>query len=454
MHGGTSSGCGRGLFLALFLGALTACGGAGGSANDFEALDHDVGPPAPGTFLGDEEDESEPTPVVPPCVGALGPRLDITTFERAIAVIGQDTFTDTVSNSGAGMGLGLAVPDGLEWPHGVATDATSLWVADSTNNRVLKFDLPLTTNGPDASLVIGQTDLISDAWGLSVGDLCDPVDVERAGDRVIICDSGNNRVLIFTPPPTVDGDVSKVVVGQKDFISRAAATTQTGLARPSGVHVVDGKLIVVDRGNSRVLIWNEIPTTNGAPADIVVGQPDFTSNAKRLSRKGFASPVDVWSDGCRLVVSDWEYERILIWNYFPAVNYASADIVLGQLDFTSDRDPLDRPNTLGYSRDVMFGAHGIDSNGRQLFVADREGARVLIWNSFPTSIGQLPDAVLGQSDWFHNRPNDDNQDGDGSGGYDTPSDRTFFAPVWVHIQGKQLFVTDGSAVNDRILIFE
>ena len=36
-------------------------------------------------------------------------------------------------------------------------------------------------------------------------------------------------------------------------------------------------MYVADLGQSRVLIFNTIPTTNGASADVVVGQPDFVS---------------------------------------------------------------------------------------------------------------------------------------------------------------------------------
>ena len=38
-----------------------------------------------------------------------------------------------------------------------------------------------------------------------------------------------------------------------------------------------GKLYVADTQDNRILIYNKIPTTNNAAADVVVGQPNFTS---------------------------------------------------------------------------------------------------------------------------------------------------------------------------------
>ena len=38
------------------------------------------------------------------------------------------------------------------------------------------------------------------------------------------------------------------------------------------------RLFVTDLGNNRVLIWNSIPTSNGAAADVEIGQPDMTSS--------------------------------------------------------------------------------------------------------------------------------------------------------------------------------
>ncbi len=47
---------------------------------------------------------------------------------------------------------------------------------------------------------------------------------------------------------------------------------------PQGVWIQGSKLFVADTQNNRVLIWNTIPTQNNQPADVVLGQPDFTTS--------------------------------------------------------------------------------------------------------------------------------------------------------------------------------
>src|SRR5260221_14544868 len=81
---------------------------------------------------------------------------------------------------------------------------------------------------------------------------------------------------------------ASVVIGQPDFVSHSA---NQGLSNPTARTLSDtggnmggifvdsmGRLLVSDNANNRVLIWNSIPTTNGAAANLVLGQPDFSSS--------------------------------------------------------------------------------------------------------------------------------------------------------------------------------
>ena len=46
---------------------------------------------------------------------------------------------------------------------------------------------------------------------------------------------------------------------------------------------------MTDLGYNRVLIWNSIPTTNGAAADVEIGQPDMVSSVANNSYSGTAA---------------------------------------------------------------------------------------------------------------------------------------------------------------------
>jgi len=53
--------------------------------------------------------------------------------------------------------------------------------------------------------------------------------------------------------------------------------TAKSMRGPQGVWIQNGKLFVADTQNHRVLIFNSIPTANGAAADLVLGQKSLTS---------------------------------------------------------------------------------------------------------------------------------------------------------------------------------
>src|ERR1035438_5190392 len=90
----------------------------------------------------------------------------------------------------------------------------------------------------------------------------------------------------------------------------------------------NGRLYVADTQNNRVLIYNQIPTTNGAAADVVLGEPNFTSaiqpnlaaQTTSATASNLLNPVAVSSDGTHLFVTDLGYNRILIWNSIPTTN--------------------------------------------------------------------------------------------------------------------------------------
>jgi len=142
---------------------------------------------------------------------------------------------------------------------------------------------------------------------------------------------------------------ANVVLGQPDFVSTDFNITQTGFQMPTGV-ATDGKILVVaDTGNNRVLIWKSIPTTIDAPADIVLGQPDFVTLQlpAPVNSQSFRGPQGVWIQGTRLFVADTQNHRVMVWNTIPTSNNQAADYVLGQPNFTTTvpSTTLDLPPT-------------------------------------------------------------------------------------------------------------
>jgi hypothetical protein len=76
----------------------------------------------------------------------------------------------------------------------------------------------------------------------------------------------------------VNGQTANVAIGQAELTAHTATAAQDRLGTGGGwVFRTGSKLVVSDSTNNRVLIWNSIPTANGVPADVVLGQPDFTT---------------------------------------------------------------------------------------------------------------------------------------------------------------------------------
>lgn len=141
-------------------------------------------------------------------------------------VIGQADFLSWFSecNNAAVTGATLCVPSGI-----AVDGAGNLYVVDAGNNRVLEYNSPFTTDTlPD--LVFGQdgsfTSSVCNKGGISQASLCGPtgVAVDSAGN-VYISDTTNNRVLEFDMP-LVTGVEADRVFGQ--FGSFTSANVQYG----------------------------------------------------------------------------------------------------------------------------------------------------------------------------------------------------------------------------------
>ncbi len=231
----------------------------------------------------------------------------------AAMVIGQPDFGCTESGRGA---------DRLDAPWGIACDAAgNLWVADTENNRVLRFPAPALTGRRSADLVIGQPDMSSGTFpaGPSAGVSYFPWDVAVGkGGEVWVAD-GYNRVLRFPTPGT--GAVADLVLGQAGFefgaANRGGATGADGF---DSVHALEmdgqGRLWCADKDNRRVVGY-EPPFVTGMAATLLMGQVDFVSRASPVpSAAGVLSrtsglAVDGEGD---VYVADLDSDRVVVYD--------------------------------------------------------------------------------------------------------------------------------------------
>lgn len=351
-------------------------------------------------------------------------------------VLGQPGFTSGLPGTSATT---------LRTPRDVTSDGTLLWVTDSGNQRVLGYPLPIAASGPAATVAIGQPNLTTsgiNSTGLSASSLGLPNSVSATkSPRVLyIADGGNNRVLRYTLATSMT--TADLVLGQATFGSNPPNRgTQPGLdtlANPAGIDCDGAHLAVGDYGNNRVLLWLNLPSSNGQPADVVLGQPDgqtvAVNSAPSRGALSLRSPQSVATDGTRLFLSDTGNHRVLIWNRMPTDGQTAPDLVLGQSNFTDNT--ANSGTTVSASS--LSSPYGIEVGNGRLAVSDNGNHRVLIWNHVPTQNNQPADLCIGQVGCTTATPG-------------TSSSSLRF-PAGVSWSGGSLYVAD--AGNNRVLRFD
>lgn len=171
-----------------------------------------------------------------------------------------------------------------------------------------------------------------------------------------------------------------------DLMLSGLGFNQTGgslLFNHPGQIATDGKhLLLADRNNNRVLIWNQLPDSN-RPPDLILGQADDHSNNPGTGSHQMNWPVALSVGGGKLAVADSYNHRVLIWLTFPTQNGQAADLIM---------------QTAGGEGQPLFRIEwpwGVWTDGNRLAITSTMGqSAVLIWNSFPTQPGQPPDLTL------------------------------------------------------------
>lgn len=346
--------------------------------------------------------------------------------QAARMIIGQSTFTDQVAGTSNKL-LGAV--------GGVAFGADTLIIADS--NRVTGFS-------PQNRRVVLYRNVSSKfpAANAAIGPYV---------SRCPVCTARTDFPFGFD-----------VVLGQSDFSKSDPDVSQSGLRLPTAV-ATDGKyLAVADTENNRILIWNNIPDSVNAPADIVLGQSNFTTVRQPIvvDGKSFRGPQGLWIQNGKLFVADTQNHRVMVWNSIPTSNNQSADFVLGQKNLTTAVEPDLTKISQSAHANTLLNPVSVTSDGKKLYVSDLGYSRVLIWNSIPTQTQQPADVVVGQPDMEtegeNNTPKQCASTGVDSTNNNAPTyparcAGTLDFPRFALSDGTRLYVSDTG--NDRVLIW-
>jgi hypothetical protein len=406
---------------------------------------------------------------------------------QAVGLMGQPNFNLGTANTKGVSAATLNAPVGA-----LAIDGSDSYLADSANNRILHYSSLATGINGGADFVIGQPDLQTVQENVATSSLTfanpSKIAIGNSGSTtyMAVADSSNNRVLIWQGLPKSGSTAPVAVLGQPDFTSNRsnngnAAPTAGSLSNPTSVAIANGFLVVADKGNNRVLIWNSIPTGFAAPADVELGQTastsagvvdctansgtagycfgtnvaavdQFPSGAKAYTL-AMNGPTDVWTNGSKLLVVDTNNHRVLAWNSIPFVNNQLAAGLIGASQFGATS------LNGGSGTQALHSPDGVTSDGSTVYVADTVNNRVLEYVAYLSSTPNGPAAtyVYGQQDFTHitaNDPDQNNQIGDQRNNPVTNgiTQGTFFLPQGVTVTtDNQLFITD--TANSRVMQF-
>ncbi|MCW2921362.1 MAG: putative haloacid dehalogenase-like hydrolase family protein [Thermoleophilia bacterium] len=255
----------------------------------------------------------------------------------------------------------------------------------------------------------------ADRGGTAAANTLDsPSSVWTDGIKVAVADSGNHRVLLWDSFPAT-GQAADHVLGQANFTSvlanRGGSAAANTMNNPKGVWFDGSYLYVTDSMNNRVLIWSSWPAVDGAPANNVLGQTTMTGTSTTCAADKLSYPSAVTTTGTgaahRLAISAEHQSRVAIFNAWPttAVDGASATSVLGQTSLAACN--RNRATGVAAANSLDYPA-GISFEGTQLWVADVENHRVLRFPSLAT--GTAANRVLGHTTFTANTPMDGTDD--------------------------------------------
>ncbi|MYH97720.1 MAG: hypothetical protein F4129_14590, partial [Acidimicrobiia bacterium] len=202
--------------------------------------------------------------------------------------------TETDDSDSAGTTIALAAAN--QASRGVWSDGTTVWVADSSQDKIYAY-----------SLADGSRDATKDIDDLNAAGANHPRGIWSNGTTLWVADGGDDKAFAYS-----------LADGSRDATKDINGLDAAGNNRPMGIWSDGTTLWVADDGQDKVFAY-----------DLATGSRDASKEIDDLDASGNAHSRGIWSNGTTLWVADSGDDKVYA--------YSLAD---GSRDATKDIDSL------------------------------------------------------------------------------------------------------------------
>ncbi len=269
---------------------------------------------------------------------------------------------------------------------------------------------------------------------------------DASTERFFTLDRFANRILVYdaSQDQLRNFPGAEVVIGQPDFSStqRGLGPNRMGAVGGAAVDEAGQRLFVPDSPNNRVLVFDIRPDvlTNDPRAVDVIGQPDFESRDPGIGPSGLRGPGSVAYDPVfeRLFVSDAGNNRILIFDADPDNPEALENAVA----VMGQPDFMSRAPRESLDQ-LEAESLAYDYENHRLFIAEDLEHRIMVYDAHPDRVGgpATAIAVIGQPDAFATHPA-------------VSQTRVAMPRATINSEAQKLYVSEGYPAGNRVAVFD
>ena len=380
-------------------------------------------------------------------------------------VIGQPGFSTGGANQG-GISASTLSFAGASSVGLTFDSAGNLWVADSGNNRVLRFNASALgaqpKSNPSADVVLGQGDFVSGTTATapavtSLTAIHAPTGIAfDSTGRLFVSDSvasQRGRILVWFPPFST-GQSATRMLGVDQNSPQPPLISEFQLQQsPGALFAVGNQIGVADTYNNRLLLYPPVEQWNQnnffQSAVTVVGQTSFSTGAANqggaaAGASTLANPTGTFFYNSELYAADTNNHRMIVMPQSGS-GFGPGTRVLGQLQLNLNTVNLIQGREFNFSSGGDAGiAVDFSSAVPHLYVADTYNNRVLgFYDLRNIQPGQYADIVIGQPDFLNSISNYPNSQ---------PTSNNLSNPAGVLVDSTgNLYVADTG--NGRVLRF-